>query len=72
MKNPELCQRPWCRERWTKTISGYESRFGGRIRKLNVCDFHAKFYEEILTQSHKWSISLYPQISISNSRTSHE
>jgi hypothetical protein len=49
MKNPELCQQPRCREPWTTTISGYEPRFGGRrIWRLNLCDFHAGFYEELL------------------------
>jgi len=46
MKNPNLCQRPFCREPYTKTVSGYDPRFGGRSWILRVCDFHAQYYEE--------------------------
>jgi hypothetical protein len=46
MKNPNLCQRPFCREPYTKIVSGC-NRFRHRVWILQVCDTHAKPYEEI-------------------------
>ena len=42
-KNPTLCERPWCRELWTKQVSG----FNERLRRgwiLHVCARHAEPY----------------------------
>jgi len=45
MKNPELCERPYCRQPYTKVVQGYYNR-GDRRWMLQVCDEHAKPYED--------------------------
>lgn len=42
MKNPDLCERPYCREPWTVTVHGWKR---GRGWNLHVCDFHAGDYQ---------------------------
>lgn len=49
MKNPNLCQKPFCREPYTKLISGWDSRRGGSGWSLKVCDLHAEAYEKAVT-----------------------
>lgn len=41
MKNPDLCERPYCRERWTVNVHGWKR---GRSWDLHVCGFHAADY----------------------------
>jgi hypothetical protein len=43
-KNPDLCERPYCRHPYTKVISGYTRYFGGKRWTLRVCDEHAAGY----------------------------
>src|SRR5262245_54650578 len=33
-KNPDLCERSHCRQRWTKTVYGYTHYFVARIGRL--------------------------------------
>ena len=47
-KNPNLCERPYCRERWTVTVSAWRgyARFGrGQGWVLRLCDSHAAEYK---------------------------
>jgi len=44
-KNRDLCERPYCRERWQFRVSGFDSRFGGRGWTLRVCAYHAEPYQ---------------------------
>ena len=48
MKNPDLCQRPRCRERWLYLVTGYPHFFPlGRVKrpwKVRLCREHAKGY----------------------------
>jgi hypothetical protein len=42
-KNPDLCERPYCREPWSiKVIGGNEH--GHSRWTLHVCDVHGEFY----------------------------
>lgn len=45
-KNPDLCQRPHCRESWAYLVTGRDPRsyFGGRTWKLRVCSRHVEEY----------------------------
>jgi len=45
-KNPELCERPHCREHWTflVEITYLLQFFGGREAKGRFCDDHGKPY----------------------------
>ncbi len=45
-KNPELCERPRCRERWTLLLEITYPRefFGGREAKRRLCDVHGEPY----------------------------
>jgi hypothetical protein len=44
MKNRDLCERPYCRERWTHTVSGFNEHWK-RGWTLRVCDEHVKEYK---------------------------
>jgi hypothetical protein len=44
-KNPDLCERPRCRTRWTWLISGYRIHWK-KHWTVRVCDHHAKLYHE--------------------------
>jgi hypothetical protein len=44
MKNPDLCQRPYCRNPYTKIVSGFKR---GRGWTLRVCDHHAADHEGV-------------------------
>lgn len=46
MKNPALCERPYCRECWTHIVSGFNER-RKRGWQLRVCAAHAKEYQDI-------------------------
>jgi hypothetical protein len=43
MKNQDLCERAFCRDKWTRMISGNSSNH--RLWKLKLCDLHARQYE---------------------------
>jgi hypothetical protein len=45
MKNRDLCERPYCRERWTLLVTKYDTR-QRRGWKLRVCTEHGKPYLE--------------------------
>jgi len=45
-KNPNLCERPYCRERWTVLVKGWSRYFGGRRWELQVCPEHAGGYDD--------------------------
>ncbi len=40
-KNPDLCERAFCRERWTREVCGETN---ARAWRLHVCEDHARFY----------------------------
>jgi hypothetical protein len=43
-KNPDLCQRPHCREPWAYLVTGLDPYFGRRKWTLRVCSAHAEPY----------------------------
>lgn len=44
-KDPNLCERPYCRETWKVEVNGFDERFGGRRWKAHFCNEHAKPYQ---------------------------
>jgi hypothetical protein len=44
--NPDLCERPYCREPWTWYVSGWNYR-GRKGWTLRVCDDHAAMYRDV-------------------------
>ena len=42
-KNPNLCERPYCREPWTHQVNGYETHWK-RSWTLRVCQQHVEPY----------------------------
>jgi hypothetical protein len=46
-KNPNLCERPYCREPWSHLISGHDEHFGGRGWVLRVCEEHMETYVKV-------------------------
>jgi hypothetical protein len=42
-KNPDLCERPYCRERWTVEVVGGNEHWHSRWT-LHVCDSHGEEY----------------------------
>ena len=46
-KNPDLCERSYCRERWSWVVSASAHLAGGGYRhpwRLRVCEAHVKEY----------------------------
>ena len=43
-KNPDLCERAWCRNRWTCRVHGFHH---GRGWTLRVCEDHAEIYRGV-------------------------
>lgn len=41
-KNPDLCEWPWCRERWDAAVHGV-NRYG-KAWESHLCDVHAMSY----------------------------
>jgi len=43
-KNPDLCERAYCRERWQWQVGAFDRR-AKRSWLLQVCDTHAEPYQ---------------------------
>jgi hypothetical protein len=42
-KNPDLCERPYCRARWTYQVDGF---YRHSSWNLHVCDVHVREYSD--------------------------
>jgi hypothetical protein len=58
MKNPDLCERPHCRERWTAFVGAYRR---GRSWTLRVCEDHARVYRPVDASAWAGSVTVQPR-----------
>jgi hypothetical protein len=50
-KNPDLCERPFCRNRWMATVAAWPKdgfHFGHAPWRLNLCVEHAAEYQDAI------------------------
>jgi hypothetical protein len=45
-KNLDLCERSWCRKRWTHLVSGHQAHWKSGWT-LRVCEDHVKQYSVV-------------------------